>query len=65
MGRVTVVDPHPELRSEAENGSLDALVADGLEVQRHLAEVPVSRARMVPIPARAVAMVADLGAYGD
>lgn len=43
-------------------GSFDALVADCAEVTRHLAEVP--RDRVVAIPARAVAMVADLDLYG-
>lgn len=65
MGRVTVLDPHPELQTDAVVSGLDALVADCEEVRRHLAEVPVTRARMVPIPSRAVAMVAGLGTYGD
>jgi hypothetical protein len=65
VGRVIVQDPHPELRTDAESGTLDALVADCAEVRRHLAEVPVARPRMVPIPSQAWAMVAGLGSYGD
>ncbi len=62
---MTVLDPHPELVAEADAGTLDALVADCAEVSRHLAEVPAGRRRLVSIPAQAVAMVADLGTYGD
>lgn len=65
VGRVTVLDPHPELRTDVESGTLDALVADCEEVRRHLAEVPAPRPRLVPIPSQAWAMVAGLGTYGD
>ena len=44
-------------------GSFDALVADGAEVVRHLAEVP--RQRRLRIPERAVALVSGLDSYGD
>lgn len=59
LGRVSVLDPTCAVAP----GPLDALVADCAEVTRHLAEVP--RQQVVSIPDRAVAMVADLGAYGD
>jgi len=60
---VTVLDPHPELRTESDTASMDSLVADCADVSRHLAEVP--RQRTVRIPERAVALVADLDSYGD
>ncbi|MGH8895033.1 MAG: hypothetical protein ACRDWY_17290, partial [Actinomycetes bacterium] len=59
-----MLDPHPELRTETESGTLDALVADCAEVVRHLAEVPPARRRVVAIPRQAVDMVSGLGRYG-
>ena len=56
-----VSGPVPALAPEP--SSLDALVADCAEVTRHLAEVP--RPRVITIPARAVALVAGMGSYGD
>lgn len=53
--------PVPALAPDA--ASLDALVADCAEVTRHLAEVP--RQQVITIPARAVALVAGMGSYGD
>lgn len=44
-------------------GPLDDLVADGAQVARRLAALPVQR--VVRIPARAVDLVADLDRYGD
>jgi len=58
---VDAVDPAPP--PEVEPGSLDSLVADCAEVTRHLSEVP--RHRVISIPRSAVAMVADMGGYGD
>jgi hypothetical protein len=64
--RVTASEKHPEHSEpgvDLQPASFDSLIADGAEVTRHLAEVP--RQRAVTIPARAVALVADLDAYGD
>ena len=44
-------------------GPFDDMVADCAEVTRNLAGVP--RPDVVAIPERAVALVADLGRYGD
>lgn len=44
-------------------GSLAELVADGTQVARRLAALPVPR--VVRIPAGAVDLVADLDRYGD
>lgn len=66
---MTVLEPHPELRTEpaidVAESSWAALVADGAEVTRQLAEVPRSRRRVVSIPAQAVAMVDGMSSYGD
>lgn len=43
--------------------AFQTLVADGADVARHLAEIPHQRA--IAIPERALALVADLDAYGD
>jgi len=69
---VTVLDPQPQLGAATPDedepasgaaGPFDTLVANCAEVTRHLAEVP--RQDVVPIPGRALAMVAGLGVYGD
>jgi hypothetical protein len=63
---VALPDPHPEHTEpgvDLRPSSFEALIADGAEVTRHLAEVP--RQRTVTIPDRAVALVADLDTYGD
>jgi hypothetical protein len=63
---VTLPDPHPEQTEpgvDLQPASFAALIADGAEVSRHLAEVP--RQRTLKIPERAVAIVADLDDYGD
>ncbi len=62
---MTVVEPHAEVPSETEAGSLDDLVSDCAEVTRHLAEVPLPRRRTLTIPDRAVGVVAGLDTYGD
>lgn len=63
---MTIAEPRPEHTEpgvDLQPGSFDSLIADGVEVTRHLAEVPHQRS--VKIPARAVALVEDLDAYGD
>jgi hypothetical protein len=65
-GRVALSNPHPEHTEpgvDLQPGSFDALIADSVEVTRHLAEMP--HQRTVKIPAQAVALVADLDSYGD
>jgi hypothetical protein len=61
---MTVTEPHADVPSEVEAGSLDDLISDGVEVTRHLAEMPRAR-RTLRIPDRAVGVVADLDSYGD
>lgn len=58
-GSVLRIDPPADVAP----GALDGLIADCAEVTRHLAEVPGKR--VISIPEQAVAIVADLGTYGD
>lgn len=59
-GLEVATEPGP---GRAGPGRLDELVADGTQVARRLATLPVQR--VVRIPARAVDLVADLDRYGD
>jgi hypothetical protein len=65
------VTSHADLPSEAEAGSLDELIADGVVVQHLLdlrsapAFVPEQRVLRIPVPASALAVVAGLDSYGD
>lgn len=71
MWWVTALDARPEVRSGPSTvpnaddtaGSFDRMAADAAEVARHLAEMP--HQRLLRIPAQAVALVEDLGSYGD
>ncbi len=69
---MTALDARPEVRSGPSTvppatddpaGSFDRMAADAAEVARHLAEMP--HQRLLRIPAQAVALVEDLGSYGD
>lgn len=59
-GLEVATDPEP---GRAPAGALAELVADGTQVARRLAALPVQR--LVRIPAGAVDLVADLDRYGD
>ena len=72
--RVTTLDARPEVRTGAStvpgidspagsDGSFDRMAEDAAEVARQLAEMP--HRRVLRIPEQAVALVEDLGSYGD
>ena len=62
---MTAVGTPENVPSEAEPGSLDELVADAVEVTRHLLEVPHGHGAVLVIPEQARSMVTGLDTYGD